>query len=50
MGCPNEVAESILGHMLPGVQGVYNRHTYDRERNEWLRRLSDKLESLAALP
>lgn len=48
MGCPNEVAESILGHMLPGVQGVYNRHTYDKERYEWLRKLSDKLEALAA--
>lgn len=49
MGCPTEAAESILGHMLPGVQGVYNRHTYDRERREWLERLSAKLESLAAL-
>ncbi len=48
MGCPNEVAESILGHMLPGVQGVYNRHTYDKERHEWLGKLSAKLESLAA--
>lgn len=50
MGCPNEVAESILGHMQPGVQGIYNRHSYDGERREWLRRLSDKLENLAALP
>ncbi|MCA3191237.1 MULTISPECIES: integrase family protein [unclassified Cupriavidus] len=48
MGCPNEVAESILGHMLPGVQGVYNRHTYDKERHEWLGKLSAKLEALAA--
>jgi len=47
MGCSTEVAESILGHMLPGVQGVYNRHSYDRERHEWLGRLSEKLESLA---
>ena len=49
MGCPSEVAESILGHMLPGVQGIYNRHTYDRERQEWLKKLSEKLEGLAAL-
>ncbi|QUN29509.1 integrase family protein [Cupriavidus sp. KK10] len=48
MGCPNDVAESILGHMLPGVQGVYNRHTYDRERHEWMGKLSVKLESLAS--
>lgn len=48
MGCPNEVAESILGHMLPGVQGVYNRHTYDKERHEWLDKLSARLEALAS--
>lgn len=47
MDCPNDVAESILGHMQPGVQGVYNRHTYDRQRAEWLRRLSVRLEKLA---
>lgn len=47
LGCPAEVAESILGHMLPGVVGVYNVHQYDAERVEWLKRLSDHLESLA---
>jgi len=47
MGCPSDVAESILGHMLPGVQGVYNRHSYDPQRIEWLTRLSDRLEALA---
>lgn len=48
MGCPGEVGESILGHMLPGVEGVYNKHAYDAERVEWLKRLSDRLESLAS--
>ena len=48
MGCPDAVGESILGHMLPGVLGVYNKHAYDAERAEWLRRLSDHLEFLAA--
>lgn len=47
MGCPGEVAESVLGHMLPGVEGVYNLHRYDEQRVEWLRRLSDRLEELA---
>lgn len=47
MGCPGEVGESILGHMLPGVEGVYNKHAYDKERAEWLKRLSARLESLA---
>jgi integrase len=47
MGCPGEVAESVLGHMLPGVVGVYNRHGYDAERLDWLTRLDVKLEQLA---
>ena len=47
LGCPTEVAESILGHMLPGVQGVYNVHAYDNERVVWLGRLSAHLEGLA---
>ena len=46
-GCPRDVGESILGHMLPGVQGVYNLHTFDAERVEWLGWLSNYLEELA---
>ena len=33
LGCPDAVAESVLGHMQPGV---YNRHHYDDERRHWL--------------
>lgn len=47
MGCPDAVAEAVLGHMQPGIVGVYNLHSYDAERVEWLRRLSDRLEELA---
>lgn len=47
LGCPDSVGEAILGHMLSGVMGVYNRHAFDKERIEWLRRLSDHLERLA---
>jgi len=46
LGCPSDVAEIIMGHMLPGVEGVYNRHRYDAEKVEWLRKLSDYFESL----
>ncbi|VWC32316.1 tyrosine-type recombinase/integrase [Burkholderia lata] len=48
LGCPNEIAEAVLGHVQPGIIGVYNRHTYDRERREWLTQLSHRLESIAA--
>lgn len=46
MGCPNEVGEAILGHIPQGVVGVYNLHAYDKERVEWLGRLSERLEEL----
>jgi integrase len=48
LGCPDSVGESILGHMLPGVVGTYNRHKYDAEKQDWLKRLSDHLEGLVA--
>lgn len=47
MGCPDAVAEAVIGHMQPGVAGIYNLHSYDLERVEWLRRLSERLEELA---
>ncbi|CAE6938710.1 hypothetical protein R69927_07569 [Paraburkholderia domus] len=46
LGCPHEVAEAVLGHVLPGVAGVYNRHGYDKEKREWLTRLATRLEHI----
>jgi len=46
MDCPVDVAEAILGHVQPGVQGDYNLHRYDKQRRVWLTLLSDRLESL----
>lgn len=47
LGCPTDVAEAILGHAPPGVQGAYNRHHYDAERLAWLTTLADRLERIA---
>lgn len=47
MGCPDGIAEAVLGHMPAGVKGVYNRHQYDDERRHWLTLLDIKLEQLA---
>lgn len=47
LGCPHDVGEAILGHKVVGVAGVYNRYTYDAERRQWLKRLSEYLEGLA---
>lgn len=48
MGCPTDIAEAILGHVQPGIQGVYNAHKYDAERRHWLALWADRLESLIA--
>ncbi|WP_395069792.1 tyrosine-type recombinase/integrase [Paraburkholderia silvatlantica] len=48
LGCPNEIAEAVLGHVQPGIIGIYNRHTYDSERRDWLTHLSRRLEEVAS--
>ncbi|KQM68802.1 integrase family protein [Xylophilus sp. Leaf220] len=50
MGCPQEVAEAVLGHMPSGIVGVYNLHRYDAERRDWLTRLAERLEQMAQQP
>ncbi|MDD2711353.1 MAG: integrase family protein [Simplicispira sp.] len=46
MGCPHEVGEAILGHVLAGVAGDYNLYEYDKERRHWLGALDARLQSL----
>lgn len=46
LGCPDAVGEALLGHMMPGVLGTYNRHQYDDEKRVWVVRLAEHLESL----
>jgi len=46
MGCPFEIAESVLHHRLPGVGGLYNQHRYDAEKRDWLTRLGDLFDEL----
>jgi hypothetical protein len=41
-GVQSEHAERVLGHAIGGVEGIYNRHTYDVEK-------ADALTKLAAL-
>jgi len=47
LGCPDDVAEAVLGHMPTGIAGIYNLHRYDQERLLWLTALSERLEALA---
>lgn len=50
VGCPNEIAEAIMGHLPPDIVGTYNMHSYDAERRQWLGALSSHLEGLAQAP
>lgn len=50
LGCPHEVGEAILGHIVPGVAGDYNLYRYDKERLHWLGQLSAALEAIIAQP
>jgi integrase len=45
-----EVAERVLGHAIQGVEGVYDRHSYDEERAEGLSRLARLIEPIINLP
>jgi len=50
LGCSEDVAEAVLGHMATGIVGVYNLHRYDAERREWLVKLSEHYERLCREP
>ncbi|MGF6963009.1 integrase [Paraburkholderia sp. WC7.3g] len=49
MGCSNDVAEEIIGHIKPGIVGVYNLYEYDSEKREWLTKLAERLDRLVAV-
>jgi integrase len=38
---PRDHAERVLGHAMPGVEGVYDRHSYQTEKGEALAKLAD---------
>ena len=46
MGCPNEVAEAILGHSRSGIEGTYDLHKYEDEAGKWLQKWADRLDTL----
>ena len=49
-GVPSEHAERTLGHAIKGVEGVYDRHRYEEEKAEALRRLANLIEKIVNAP
>jgi integrase len=45
-GVPGEHGERVLGHMQPGVQGIYDRHQYFEEKAAALRHLAALIDSI----
>lgn len=48
LGCPFEIGESILGHRLPGVAGVYNVYACAEEMRKWLDRWAEHVAEIVA--
>jgi integrase len=46
IGVPHEVAEVILGHTIPGVAAVYNRHSYEPEKAVALAKLANTISQI----
>jgi integrase len=49
-GVSSEHAERVLGHAIEGVEGIYNRHSYDVEKADALRKLAVLVERIVAPP
>ena len=43
LGVPREITEMCLNHKLPGVEGIYDVHTYFEERKDALNTWADFL-------
>lgn len=44
------IAERVLGHVMPGVEGIYDRHDYQAEKGAALQRLADHIETILNPP
>jgi integrase len=49
-GVRPDIAERVLGHAVGGVEGVYDRHHYDDEKADALRRLAALIERIVNPP
>ena len=49
-GVLSEHAERVLGHALGGVEGIYNRHSFDAEKADALRKLAALVERIVKPP
>ena len=46
-GVRPDIAERVLGHAIPGVAGIYDRHDYIEEKRSALKALAIELDRIA---
>jgi len=49
-GVRPDISERVLGHVIPGVEGVYDRHQYDAEKTDALGKLAALIDSIVNPP
>ena len=49
-GVRPDIAERVLGHAIPGIEGVYDRHHYSEEKADALKRLAHQIETIINPP
>jgi integrase len=49
-GVRPDISERALGHVIAGVEGVYDQHTYDDEKADALNRLASLIDSILNPP
>jgi integrase len=47
-GVSSEIAERVLGHTIPGVAGVYDRHDYVPAKRDALQKLAAEIKHIVA--
>jgi hypothetical protein len=47
-GVRPDVSERVIGHAIPGVAGVYDRHSYAAEKRDALEKLAGLVERIVA--
>lgn len=49
-GVRPDISERVLGHVIAGVEGIYDRHEYRDEKADALRRLASLIETIVTPP
>ena len=49
-GVRPDIAERVLGHVMNGVEGIYDRHRYDEEKAHALKALAGLIEKIVNPP